>query len=140
MADEKQKVRLKDVATSFYDDETGFTITRDEVGEVGPGAGKKTLKMMRSGGLLKVDATAAKAATGASAPSSQQQPQQPSSQQQPQQPADVLPNTFPGVKQLTAAGIKSRAQLAGMTPEARAAVKGITPEVAAEIEKAIAAK
>lgn len=120
---------LKDQETSFTDDQTGLTVTRDQKVKIDGGkAGMKTLRMISSGGLIEVneapappsgfDANAGSGLEGGGA-------------------GDTLDESFPGYKALKEAGITTRAQAAALTTEQLIALKGIGQNTADEIAAAL---
>lgn len=122
--------RLRQQETSFYDDETGLTVTRSQEVRIDKGrAGRKTLQMIKTGGLLAVDSSAAEAA-----------PRKEGGDGAGQKPADELSADFPGQKLLAAAGVTTRSRLERMTREEIIALDGIGPKTAAEIEAALGRK
>jgi DNA uptake protein ComE-like DNA-binding protein len=125
MADSTKKtyeLKLKD--TSFYDDETGLSVTRDEKVEIGMGAGRKTLLMIKKGGLIEVKGPAAPP-TGAG----EKADDGPG--------GDSLPEDFPGLKALGEAGIKTRAQVEALSQEELLGTPGIGQKTAEEIQAAL---
>jgi hypothetical protein len=124
MADEKkEKYKLKDAETSFYDDETGLSVTRDETVEIGSGKGKRTVLMIKTGGLLKVDSSAAE---GGDSKDTSTAPK-----------SGKIPDDFPHAKVLADNGVTTFAKLSKM---ARAEIEGLTgvgPQFADDIETAL---
>jgi hypothetical protein len=58
----KEKLRLKDQATTFHDPETRLSIAGDEVVELDPKArkGRLTISAIKAGGLIEVKAASEK--------------------------------------------------------------------------------
>jgi hypothetical protein len=123
MAEKKETYVLKDQETSFFDDESGLTITRDEQVEIGDGKGRKTVQMIKSGGLLKVDSSAA--AAGAKENNSQTPK------------SGAIPEDFPHAKLLAENGITTFAPLHKLNTQQLVDLKGIGEKKAEEIEKAL---
>lgn len=121
--EEGKTYELKDKETSFYDDQTGLTVTRDQRVRIGEGAGRKTLLAIRTGGLLEVN-TGPKPPTG-TAPTSTDT-------------GDVLSADFPGKAKLEAAGYKTLASVVAMTPEQLKKVPGLSAAEESAILKAAA--
>lgn len=91
---------LKDPETSFFDDETGLTVTRDQKVKIGEDAGRKTMLMIEHGGLVEVKG-AASPPTGSGPVSTEN--------------GDVLPPDFPGKDKLEAAGYSTLASLVALS-------------------------
>jgi hypothetical protein len=124
MAEQKEETyRLKDQDTSFYDDETGLNVTRDQTVKVGPGQGKRTRAMIKSGGLIKVDSSAAEAGAAKDTGNTPK--------------TGKLPDDFPGQKALEESNVKTYAQLEKLTRDEIEGLKGIGPKTADEIEVAL---
>jgi DNA uptake protein ComE-like DNA-binding protein len=111
MATGEKQYQLKHPETSFFDDQTNFTVTRDEVVTIGPGAGKKTMQMIQKGGLIEVN-TKPKAPTGSGPVSTEG--------------GDVLAADFPGKKALEAAGHTTLASVNALSADALKKVKGLS--------------
>lgn len=118
MADEKT-YQLKDKTTSFYDDTTGLTVTRDEKVKVdmSGGAGRKTLLMIKRGGLIEVKGPPAPP-SGAGAGDAKG--------------GGALAPDFPSREKLAAAGYTTPASLKGVTAE-ELTKKGLTKAEAEEV-------
>ncbi len=111
---------LKDPVTSFYDDETGLSVTRDERVTIGSGAGKKTAQMIAKGGLIEVRGTP-QPPTGTGPASTER--------------GDLLPDDFPGKDALEAAGYKTLASVKALSAEQLGKVKGVGPKTVEEISQ-----
>ena len=132
MAEKTETYVLKDQETSFFDDESGLTITRDERVEIGDGKGRKTVQMIKSGGLLKVDSSAA--AAGGTKPEGGAGAKENNSQTP---KSGAIPEDFPHAKLLAENGITTFAPLHRLNTQQLVDLKGIGDKKAEEIEKAL---
>jgi hypothetical protein len=121
MAEKTETYKLKDQETSFYDDETGLSVTRDEEVKIGMTKGKKTLAMIRTGGLIKVNSSAAEGGAGSSAAPK----------------TGSIPDDFAHAKLLADNGVTTFAQLRQLDTKQLVDLKGIGEKKAEEIEKAL---
>ncbi|HEV2762046.1 MAG TPA: hypothetical protein VGV38_03545 [Pyrinomonadaceae bacterium] len=124
MADEQGKTyELKHKETSFYDDQTGLTVTRDQRVKIGEDAGRRTLQMIRTGGLIEVNHEPKPPA--GTAPTSTDA-------------GDVLSDDFPGKAKLEAAGYRTLASVVALTPEQLKKIPGLSASEESAILKAAA--
>jgi hypothetical protein len=100
---------LKDQQTSFYDDETGLTVTRDERVKIGEDVGRKTMLMIQHGGLVEVK--------GAASPPTGSGPMGTEN-------ADILPPDFPGKEKLEAANYSTLGAVLALSDAELAKVAG----------------
>jgi hypothetical protein len=125
----EKSYRLKDKEAGFFDDETGLDITRDQVVKIGEGAGKKTLQMVRTGGLIEVNMEPKPPSGfdpnfGSGAPSAAASEWADS---------DELPEEYPGRAALLAAGYNKLSFVNALTREQLIDLKGIGEKTADEI-------
>jgi hypothetical protein len=115
--------QLKDPNTSFYDDQSGLEVTRDQKVSIGEGAGKKTLQMIAKGGLVE--------AKGEAAPPSGFNPDSGKDDK------DDLSDDFPHREKLIAGGFKTRSSLKALSDDELQGVKGIGPASVEAIRDAL---
>lgn len=128
--DSKETYQLKDTETSFHDDESGLTVTRDEKVEIGPGRGRRTVQMIKSGGLIKVDSSAAEAGRGA-------KDKRNSEETNSTPKTGKISDDFPHAKILSDNGVTTFGKLTKMSREELETLTGIGPQFADDIESAL---
>lgn len=137
MADDKKETyQLKDPETSFHDDESGLTVTRDEKVEIGTGKGKRTVAMIKSGGLIKVDSSAAEASGSAKSTGANGDSTNDTSGAL----KGKIGDDFPHAKVLADNGVTTFGKLTKMPREEIEALTGIGPQFADDIEAALGRK
>jgi len=125
----KESYKLKNPETSFYDDESRLEVTRDQVVEIGENAGKKTLAMIRKGGLIKVNMET-QPPSGFDPKAGSKTPLNPGGA------TDDLSAGFPSRELLAAGGVTTGAQVDALDDAALGKIKGITPKLIEEIRAA----